>query len=79
MAQTNLQKKELATYELMIEASKRKIAIALLQELYVGGTKAMKAYRGAKIFQYTGQGEGTVKAALAVFDHNMDVMKQSPT
>lgn len=33
----------------------------------------MKDYRGVRIFQNTG--EGTVKAAIAVFDHNIDIIQ----
>ncbi|XP_026331273.1 uncharacterized protein LOC113238652 [Hyposmocoma kahamanoa] len=66
-------KKKLATDELMIEAGKRGIALALIQEPYVGATARMKDYRGARIFQNTG--EGTVKAAIVVFDNNIDIIQ----
>ncbi|XP_049883069.1 uncharacterized protein LOC126378732 [Pectinophora gossypiella] len=73
--QANLQRKELATNELMLEANKRRTAFALLQEPYVGSSSSMKAYRGARIFQNTEQEEGTVKAAIAVFDQDMDIIQ----
>ncbi|XP_049874511.1 uncharacterized protein LOC126372706 [Pectinophora gossypiella] len=73
--QANLQRKELATNELMLEANKIRAAFALLQEPYVGSSSGMKAYRGARIFQNTGQEEGTVKAAIAVFDQDMDIVQ----
>ncbi|XP_063835567.1 uncharacterized protein LOC135084759 [Ostrinia nubilalis] len=74
-AQANLQRKELATLELMIEASERKLAFALLQEPYVGGVRRMKGYRGARIFQNAAVGDGTVKAAIAVFNDDLDVIQ----
>lgn len=33
----------------------------------------MRDYRGVRIFQCADQGDGTVKAATAVFDHELDV------
>lgn len=44
-----------------------------IQEPYVGAIKRMKAYQSVRVFQNTGQGEGTVKAAIAIFDTNLDV------
>ncbi|CAK1582710.1 unnamed protein product [Parnassius mnemosyne] len=77
VVQANLQKKELATSELMLEASKGGMSLALIQEPYVGGVGYMRDYRGARIFQ-SGQTEGVVKAAIAVFDNNIYVT-QCPT
>ncbi|CAH2218226.1 jg13488 [Pararge aegeria aegeria] len=73
--QANLQRKELATQELMIEAEKSKTAIALIQEPYVGGIGRMRDYPGVRIFQCTDS--GVVKAAVAVFDRDM-VVTQDP-
>lgn len=56
-----------------MEAGKRGVALALIQEPYVGGAARMKDYRGARIFQ--GTGEGTVKSTIAVFDHSIDVIQ----
>ncbi|XP_063834856.1 uncharacterized protein LOC135084043 [Ostrinia nubilalis] len=75
VAQANLQRKELATTELMIEASERKLAFALLQEPYVGGVRRMKDYRGARLYQNAIVGDGTVKAAIVVFDDSLDVIQ----
>ncbi|CAB3241213.1 unnamed protein product [Arctia plantaginis] len=75
--EANLQRKKLATNELLIEATKRRVSAALLQEPYVGGSKEMRSHRGVRIFQNTNCGEGTVKAAIAVFDPNLKV-KQYP-
>ncbi|XP_063838171.1 uncharacterized protein LOC135087301 [Ostrinia nubilalis] len=68
-------RKELATTELMIEASERKLALALLQEPYVGGVRRMKDYRGARLYQNATVGDGTVKAAIVVFDDSLDVIQ----
>lgn len=73
--QANLQRKKLATNELLLEAVKRKAAAALIQEPYVGGQKSMKSQRGVRIFQNTGIGEGTVKAVIAIFDSHLDVIQ----
>lgn len=76
-AQANLQRKKLATNELLLEAEKRQITVALLQEPYTGNSKIMKSQRGVRVFQDTGVGEGTVKAAIAVFDKDL-IIKQYP-
>lgn len=75
IAQANLQRSKLATEELLLEAVNRKLAIALLQEPYVGGIKCMREYRGVRIYQSSTIGEGTVKAAIAVFDKDLDVIQ----
>lgn len=74
-AQANLQRKELATKELLIEANKKKIAFALLQEPYVGGLGRMRDYNGVRIFQNTDQLDGTTKAAIVVLDNDIDVIQ----
>ncbi|XP_026321464.1 uncharacterized protein LOC113231118, partial [Hyposmocoma kahamanoa] len=73
--QANLQRKQLATHELFMEAGKRKAAIALLQEPYVGGANNMKGRGGARIFQCTNPGNGTVKAAIAVFHPDLQIIQ----
>ncbi|CAK1602629.1 unnamed protein product [Parnassius mnemosyne] len=78
VAQANLQRKELATSELMLEASKKGMSFALIQEPYVGRVGYLRDYRGARIFQSAKRGEGVVKAAIAVFDNNIYVT-QCPT
>ncbi|KAL0892590.1 hypothetical protein ABMA27_014319 [Loxostege sticticalis] len=75
VAQANLQRKELATTELMVEASRRKLAFVLVQEPYVGGRRRMKDYRGARIYQNAAIGDGTVKASIVVFDDSLDVIQ----
>lgn len=73
MFQANLQRNYLATSELMLEANKRQISLALLQEPYVGRSKCMGHYGGVRVFQGADQRDGPVKAAIAVFDQNLDV------
>ncbi|KAL0817996.1 hypothetical protein ABMA28_008538 [Loxostege sticticalis] len=59
----------------MVESSRRKLAFALVQEPYVGGRRRMKDYRGARVFQNAAVGDGTVKAAIVVFDDDLDVIQ----
>ncbi|KAL0852638.1 hypothetical protein ABMA27_016898 [Loxostege sticticalis] len=59
----------------MVEASRRKLAFALVQEPYVGGIRRMKDYRGARVYQNAKVGDGTVKAAIVVFDDDLDVIQ----
>ncbi|XP_062529492.1 uncharacterized protein LOC119629800 [Bombyx mori] len=66
-------RKRLATNELFMEAVKRKIDIALLQEPYIGGDRVMKGHAGMRIFQGTGEAEGVVKSAIVVFDNELNV------
>nr|XP_037872684.1 uncharacterized protein LOC119629756 [Bombyx mori] len=66
-------RKKLATDELMIEANREKIDIAMIQEPYVGGGSFMRDYRGVKIYQRNGTDEGTVKTAIAVFNKDLEV------
>lgn len=57
----------------MLEADKRGIAFALLQEPYVGSTGLVGGCGGVRIFQDESTGKGPVKAAIAVFDQNIRV------
>jgi ribonuclease HI len=73
--QANLQRKRLATDEMVIAAEKRGLSLALLQEPYTGKDGRMKDYRGARVFQSARTGGGPVKAAIAVFDADLDVIQ----
>lgn len=73
MIQANFWKNKLATNEVMIKAGKQKAALALLQEPYVGRARRMRSYRGVRIFQ--GEDDGIVKAAVAVFDPDLDIIQ----
>lgn len=56
-----------------MEAVNRKVAVALLQEPYVGGAGEMRSRQGVRLYQNTNREEGTVKAVVAVFDENLRV------
>ncbi|GBP65865.1 hypothetical protein EVAR_85133_1 [Eumeta japonica] len=51
LIQSNLQRSKLATAELLVGASRRKIAVALVQEPYVGNTGELKRYSGCRVIQ----------------------------
>ncbi|XP_073966108.1 uncharacterized protein [Choristoneura fumiferana] len=59
----------------MIEAEKRGVAVALIQEPYVGSIGEMRGRRGVRVFQNTSVGDGVVKSAIAVFDQEVDVVQ----
>ncbi|KAL4704174.1 hypothetical protein ACJJTC_000044 [Scirpophaga incertulas] len=69
----NLQRKRLAISELYIEAGKRRTALALVQEPYTNNTGKLRDIRAARTYQRTTQEEGTVKAAVIVFDASLEV------
>ncbi|XP_041972130.1 uncharacterized protein LOC121728089 [Aricia agestis] len=70
---SNLQRSQLATKELLLEATKRKASVALLQEPYIGGARSMRTYNGVRVYQSDGPGDGVVKACVVVFDDTLDV------
>ncbi|CAK1549484.1 unnamed protein product [Leptosia nina] len=72
IVQANLQRKDAATSELIMEGQRRKATAALVQEPYIGKEGRMKAYRGTRIFQCAGKTEKVVKAAIVLFDTNTD-------
>lgn len=74
VAQANLQRSNQATKDIIRCAAEEKLAFALLQEPYVGVIGRMSDYRGVRIYQYTGTDNETVKAAIAVFDADIDVI-----
>ena len=75
VVQANLQRSKLAMNELMMYTERTGVAMALLQEPYVGSMRTVKSYRGARIYQNISEGEGTVKAAIAVFDQSLEVIQ----
>lgn len=75
IAQANLQRSRLATHELLLEAKAHKIAIALLQEPYVGREVVMKTQQGVRVYQDITSEGGPAKAAIAVFDQDLDVVQ----
>ncbi|CAK1553849.1 unnamed protein product [Leptosia nina] len=72
VVQANLQRKDAATTELIMEGQRRKVSVALVQEPYVGKEGKMKIYGGTRIFQFVGKAEKVVKAAIVLFDPNTD-------
>ncbi|GBP96475.1 Putative 115 kDa protein in type-1 retrotransposable element R1DM [Eumeta japonica] len=71
--QSNLQRSKLATAELLVGASRRKIAVALVQEPYVGNTGELKRYSGCRVIQRVAPRAGPVKAAILILDSDVDV------
>ncbi|GBP91335.1 Putative 115 kDa protein in type-1 retrotransposable element R1DM [Eumeta japonica] len=70
--QSNLQRSKLATAELLVGASRRKIAVALVQEPYVGNTGELKRYPAVGSSN-GGPRAGPVKAAILIPDSDVDV------
>lgn len=72
--QANLQRKKLATQELLIEAGKQKACFALVQEPYVGNKDELKQHFGTRVVQCTRNRTKPVKAAIVVFNDDVDVI-----
>ncbi|GBP21023.1 hypothetical protein EVAR_11054_1 [Eumeta japonica] len=66
--QSNLQRSKLATSELLVEADRRRIAVALVQEPYVGSIGELRRYPGCRVVQKATPRRGPVKAAIIVLD-----------
>ncbi|GBP39699.1 hypothetical protein EVAR_25523_1 [Eumeta japonica] len=49
--QSKLQHSKLATFELLVETDKRKIAVALVQEPYVVNIGELRRYQGCRVVQ----------------------------
>lgn len=71
--QVNLQKKKLATQELMLEAGRRKTAFALVSEPYIGNTGELKQQVGTRIVQRSHNRAKVNKAAIVVFDPDIEI------
>ncbi|GBP00877.1 hypothetical protein EVAR_50154_1 [Eumeta japonica] len=71
--QSNLQRSKLATSELLVEADRRRIAVALVQEPYVGSIGELRRYPGCRVVQKATPRRGPVKAAIIVLDSGVDV------
>ncbi|CAK1588833.1 unnamed protein product [Parnassius mnemosyne] len=71
----NLQRSELATAELIIEATLKKISFALVQEPYIGRIGEMKSYPGTRIIQCYREPntEKVIKAAIVLFDDTINI------
>ncbi|KAG6438774.1 hypothetical protein O3G_MSEX000213, partial [Manduca sexta] len=73
VAQANLQRKQLATVEFLLEAKARGFDIALIQEPYVGGQGRVRDHRGVRIYQGDNRQGAVVKAAVAVLNDKLTV------
>lgn len=76
--QANLQRMKLATQELLIEAQKRRISLALVQEPYVGAIGELKQHTGTRVVQCGTNRTKPVKAALIIFDDEIGII-ENPT
>lgn len=72
--QANLQRKELATHELLIEAKKLGACFALVQEPYVGNKNELKQYTGTRVIQCTRNRSKPVKAAIVVLNDDVNII-----
>lgn len=72
--QANLRRSRNATAELHQAVHDRKISIALIQEPYVGNQGEMKQYPGSRVIQCTLNRQKPVKAAIVVYDKNLEVI-----
>lgn len=66
---------KLATQELLIEAQKRKISFALVQEPYVGAIGELKQHVGTRVVQCGANRIKPVKAALIIFDEGVGIIE----
>ncbi|KAJ2948228.1 hypothetical protein O0L34_g10038 [Tuta absoluta] len=57
----------------MLEAVKRKAAVAIIQEPYIGNSKAMTQPNGVRVYQNARPEDGVVKSAIVVFDPKLEV------
>ncbi|CAH2247041.1 jg23896 [Pararge aegeria aegeria] len=72
LVQANLQRKRLATQELLKEAVSRKVDISLVQEPYVGADGFIKQYNGVRVVQKHQGRCKPVKAAIVI--HNDEIV-----
>lgn len=71
--QVNLQRKELATNELIEEAGRRKTALALVSEPYIGARGVLKQHTGTRVVQRSFNRTKPNKAAIIVFDPDIEI------
>lgn len=72
--QANLQRSKQATADMFVEAAKRKLAFALVQEPYTGNTGEMRNYSGVTIIQNAKKMDKPNKAAILLFDNTIDII-----
>ncbi|XP_045541199.1 uncharacterized protein LOC123722728 [Papilio machaon] len=72
--QINLQRSQTATTELIIEAEKRKITFAIIQEPYVGRIGEIKQYKGVRVLQCARKTTDTVvKSVIIIFNDTINI------
>ncbi|GBP65857.1 Putative 115 kDa protein in type-1 retrotransposable element R1DM [Eumeta japonica] len=71
--QSNLERSKLATAELLVEAGRRKIAVALVQEPYVGNIGELRRYPGCRVVQKATPRRGPFKAAIIILNSGVNV------
>ncbi|GBP48762.1 hypothetical protein EVAR_32782_1 [Eumeta japonica] len=72
-SKSNLQHSKLATSELLVEADRRKIAVALVQKPYVGNIGELRRYPGCRVVQKVTTRRRPVKAAIIILNSGVDV------
>ncbi|GBP25149.1 hypothetical protein EVAR_19631_1 [Eumeta japonica] len=72
LIKSNLQRSKLAKAELLVGASRRKIAVALVQEPYVGNAGELKRYSSCRVIQRMAPRAEPVKAAILILDSDVD-------
>lgn len=73
--QVNLQRKKLATDELIMEAGRRKTSFALVSEPYIGASGVLKQPNGTRVIQRSLNREKPNKAAIIVFDPDIEIIE----
>lgn len=72
--QANLQRGKIATQELVMEAQRRKVDVALVQEPYVGNLNRVAKPPGTRVVQCKSVQDKPVKAAIMIFNDKLEVM-----
>ncbi|GBP83195.1 hypothetical protein EVAR_66746_1 [Eumeta japonica] len=70
---THMVRSKVATAELLVEAERRNITVALVQKPYIGNAGELRRYPGCRVAQKTTQRRGSVKAAIIILNSGVDV------
>ncbi|GBP16854.1 Apolipophorins [Eumeta japonica] len=71
--QSNLQRSKLATTELLVKAERRKIAVAFVQEPYIGNIGELRLCPCFRVVQKTTPQREPVKAAIIILNGDVDI------
>ncbi|GBP89155.1 hypothetical protein EVAR_70197_1 [Eumeta japonica] len=71
--QSNLQRSKLFTTELLLEAERRKIAVALVLQLCVRNIKELRRHAECQVVEMADLRRGSVKAAIIILSSDADV------